>query len=50
MLGMFHGSIPEFLPSFYCGVCLDCDEKILPSVGNEVIDVIGGFRESCCSI
>ena len=35
-LRMLHRPIPEFLPSIYNNIGLNYDEKILPSIGNEV--------------
>jgi prohibitin 1 len=47
---MLHRPIPEFLPSIYNNIGLNYDEKILPSIGNEVIIIIKGFKSSCCLI
>ena len=47
---MLQRPILEFLPSIYNNIGLNYDEKILPSIGNEVIIIIKGFKSSCCLI
>jgi prohibitin 1 len=47
---MLHRPIPEFLPSIYNNIGLNYDEKILPSIGNEVKILLKGIKSSCGSI
>lgn len=39
-LRILHRPIPEFLPSIYTNIGLNYEEKILPSIGNEVLKAV----------